>query len=592
MYPVRRFVFLFLLLIGSAGASAAEPACRLTVGIQETLDPVFFVETMAPTLAHLRKTMPQCRIASELFAPADIHRAAEKKSIDFFMADSGIFAYEESRVGARDLASRTGPMSKDPSRAVSSAIFVRADRTDMKTLADLKGRSVAAVDPLSFDGWLIAQALISREGFDADTFWGRRIFSDYHDPDVAELVLNGDADVGILKACELESLLRRHSYDPASLRIIRPETGGGLACRRSAPLYPDVVFASLPHVEPVILKRIARALLEQKPSDAGYAWGIAGDFKGVDELYRTLRLGPYSYLRSFNWDVFWEQYRTLILMLIGIVISGIVHIIRVNRLVDVRTAQLREALRRQEALEKEARLSRQKLSQVERAGVVSQMSGMLAHEVLQPVAALINFAGGLRMYTKKTYGDDPTVEHAAFVIREEARRVSEIVERVRAYAKGKSAPRETVRAADVVAAAVRTFEHSTTSENVRLDIRVPAGLVFTVNRLEMELVVFNLMKNGAAAMKDVEGKRLAVSASQENGRIRIEVRDAGPRMTDEAFSRLAEPVTSMKEDGLGLGLSICRAIAEHHGGRLDFRRGETGLTASVIVPAAEGEQHD
>lgn len=579
-----------LALFTQAGAVAGQDACTLRIGVQETLDPVFFVESMGPAMAHLRKAMPECRFQTELLSVSGLTKSASRKEIDLFMADSGIFAYLESREGAKSLAVRTQPKGTDPSRAVSSTVIVRADRADLRSIEDLQGKTVAAVDSSSFDGWLIAEALISREGYDPERFWRKRLFTSYRNPDVAELVLTGEADVGILRACELEGLLLGQDNGAEPFRVINPQRGGSLACLRSAPLYPDVVFASLPHADPKALKRITLVLLGSEPSYGGFAWGVAGDFRGVDELYRTLKRGPYSYLRVFNWTVFLEKYRTLLILCALLVVAVVVHIVRTNRLVFVRSQQLRNALAREERLELEARETRLRMSQIERSGVVSQMSGMLAHEVLQPVASLMNYAGGLRMYVAAKFGDDPTVTAAADAITEEAERVSQIVGRVRAYAKGRASQRVRTSVLEAVNNAVRTFRHSTTSENVQIRIHVPEDLVFIVNRLEIELVLYNLLQNGAAAMEREDEKLLDIFARIKGSDIELSVRDWGPPVPDEVFERLAVPVTSLKADGLGLGLTLCKSILEHHGGRLEFIRKSRGLQATVILAAEQGEQ--
>ena len=111
--------------------------------------------------------------------------------------------------------------------------------------------------------------------------------------------------------------------------------------------------------------------MSQPVSHDGYAWTIAADFKGVDELYKTLKLGPYSYLRTFNWQIFWERYMIWVLAGMFLIFLMLVHIVRVNRLVDLRTRQLRDSLEKQITLEHEARESRHRMAQIERAGIVS-----------------------------------------------------------------------------------------------------------------------------------------------------------------------------------------------------------------------------
>lgn len=83
-----------------------------------------------------------------------------------------------------------------------------------------------------------------------------------------------------------------------------------------------------------------------------------------------------------------------------------------------------------------------------------------------------------------------------------------------------------------------------------IDVDIPDSLHVWVNRLEMELVVYNLLKNGASAMKDCETKHIAIHAQTDGPNVRLCVRDFGPVIDDRTFEQLCSPVISMKSDGL------------------------------------------
>lgn len=338
-----------------AAISTCEESIQKTVriGIEETLDPEFFVETMGPTMAHLRAVFPNVAFKTETLSMEALSEVIREKRIDFFMSDSGLYAYEARTHGAKDIAVRTRPLAKDPSKASSSVVIVRADRHDLKVFEDLKGTTVVAESPKSFEGWLIIQAVLADKGFNPTNFWGKRLFTEYRSPNAAELVLAGEADVGILKACDFEQLLTSRNFRSSALRVIEAQKTDGLACLRSAPLYPNVVFASTSGGDPSFLKKLTMALLNQPPSHKGFSWGAAGDFVGVDQLYRSLKLGPYAYLRELNWQAVREEYLPHLLSFAGLIAALLIHSVYTKILVNVRTRQLRETLARQLDLEKE-----------------------------------------------------------------------------------------------------------------------------------------------------------------------------------------------------------------------------------------------
>lgn len=293
-----------------------------------------------------------------------------------------------------------------------------------------------------------------------------------------------------------------------------------------------------------------------------------------------------STLRELNWQAVREEYLPHLLGFAGLIAALLIHSVYTKILVNVRTRQLRETLARQLDLEKEARISRTRLSQMERAGIVSQLSGMLAHEMLQPVTSILNFAGGLRMCVNQRFQEDPAICRASEAISEEAHRIAAIVERVRSYAKDEDSPRICLKASTALEAALKTFQHSSTSEEVRTRVVIKHNPLIEVNKLEIELVLFNLMKNSAAAMADAPSKQLDLSIDQQNNKVIFSIRDFGPQLSEAVFAHLTEPLTSMKKDGLGLGLSLAKAIVERHGGRISFTRLADGLCAEVILPTA------
>lgn len=560
-----------------AAISTCEESIQKTVriGIEETLDPEFFVETMGPTMAHLRAVFPNVAFKTETLSMEALSEVIREKRIDFFMSDSGLYAYEARTHGAKDIAVRTRPLAKDPSKASSSVVIVRADRHDLKVFEDLKGTTVVAESPKSFEGWLIIQAVLADKGFNPTNFWGKRLFTEYRSPNAAELVLAGEADVGILKACDFEQLLTSRNFRSSALRVIEAQKTDGLACLRSAPLYPNVVFASTSGGDPSFLKKLTMALLNQPPSHKGFSWGAAGDFVGVDQLYRSLKLGPYAYLRELNWQAVREEYLPHLLGFAGLIAALLIHSVYTKILVNVRTRQLRETLARQLDLEKEARISRTRLSQMERAGIVSQLSGMLAHEMLQPVTSILNFAGGLRMCVNQRFQEDPAICRASEAISEEAHRIAAIVERVRSYAKDEDSPRICLKASTALEAALKTFQHSSTSEEVRTRVVIKHNPLIEVNKLEIELVLFNLMKNSAAAMADAPSMLTTDNTPGSTGEmLEIAVRDCRAKLIDMAEIQCLPGCPADRKHRVRLHNDVSRFIFVDPSGRRFCREDE------------------
>lgn len=108
--------------------------------------------------------------------------------------------------------------------------------------------------------------------------------------------------------------------------------------------------------------------------------------------------------------------------------------------------------------------------------------------------------------------------------------------------------------------------------------------------LELELAVVNLIRNAVEAVRGVESPRVVLEVSCVGNKVRFEVSDNGPKLSEEKIRALASPISSEKPEGLGLGLSIVKHLVERHLGELVFRSGGgaagDGLAADIILPTA------
>jgi PAS domain S-box-containing protein len=252
-----------------------------------------------------------------------------------------------------------------------------------------------------------------------------------------------------------------------------------------------------------------------------------------------------------------------------------------ERRVAERTAELEQAnLRlRAEIAEREeadARLqeSQSELFHAARLSAVGQMAGALAHELNQPLAAAANFVNAARRLLAS--GEHTRIETVSEVMAEaaaEVLRAGQIIRRLRAFVTvgGTERQPESLPALieEASALALTGAPASGVQAFFRFDPR--AARVF-VNRVEIQQVLVNLIRNALEAMGEGARRELEITAALlDEGTIEIAVADSGPGLAKEVSTRLFDPFFSTKSNGMGLGLSICRSIIEAHGGRL---RGE------------------
>ncbi len=223
------------------------------------------------------------------------------------------------------------------------------------------------------------------------------------------------------------------------------------------------------------------------------------------------------------------------------------------------------------------------LAHVQRVSEMGTLATSLAHELNQPLTAIANYVETARDMLHET-PDHATLE----VIREaldecatQSVRAGQIVRRLRDFiARGESERRieslERLITEASALALVGAGEH-----NLEVDVQLdPRADWVLVDRIQIQQVVLNLIRNAIEAMADSPVRRLLIYSEREpGGFVRITVADSGPGLTDDVAEHLFEPFRSTKEAGMGLGLSISAAIVAAHGGRIWAEPSKLGGTA-------------
>lgn len=505
---------------------------------------------------------------------------------DTFLILSSGDAVRFDALGLEEIATRRVAGSANVDRTIG-AVFVVPANSPIRALEDLKGRSVATTSPAAFEGWLVPMNEIARAGFDPEHFFSEALFTEWNVPDAATMVLSGQTEVAILSTCALEEAVAAGAIDPQALRVVheQPPVSAG-ACKRSTELFPDMMLASLPNAHPDVVRDVTVAVLTAPPDRRGYDWVSNNNRQRVLELMERLQLGPWAYLRDMSPSALVERYKLPLAALAAALLVLAVHVVRVNLLVRRRTRELMRESRRREAAAEALRASRQALANLERAGMVAQLSAMFAHELKQPLTAIVNYLTGIKML--RAQGTFDPVREAFPIDRslEAAYLAADIVERVRRSAKRQMPVPERANLCSILSCAMQ--HAGALKSSVAIERRQPDTPVWVdVDALEIELVLVNLIKNALEAVErtNPRGGRLEVSLRADGDRALVTVEDNGEALPDEIFCNLGKPHSSTKKEGLGLGLAVATSIAEAHRGHLAFeRRHPQGLRVTLTLP--------
>ena len=577
MFPLRSTAL--ALCLGAFLSAAPSSAAVLRLGVVTTTEPGFAATTVTPVVSEMEKLRPDDVVHVVQIAEHDLLNDIERERPDLLICSAWCFLNVLNDIGAHPVATRKTDRAASAVASIGAALVVRSDRTDLRTLEDLRGKKAAATLPHSVDGYPAVRLMLREKGFSDEKFFSGVNFLTFTVPDVLSAVLSGDADVSILPACALERAQEEGLVEPGLLRVIGLPPDGALACSRSTALYPDITAGILPWTPNELTRDFLTALLESGHAD-GYEWVATSDLRSVSNLYQELHLGRWAVLDDTSLSGLWKRYGRYAVFALLLVLLLIANEYRLKRLVEHRTAALTKTLREKELLARKEEAARERLASLERMGAISQLCAMIAHELKQPMGAVLNFLAVLRMRSGESIKDDPVAERAMEGAQNEARRMAEIVDRVRGYAKRQ---RRTPEPVDLCRTIDEALSHLKPGPQTTVRREAAPNVFVAGDPLELELLVLNLVKNAVQALDAAEGGTVTVKLARtdEFGAL-LSVTDDGPTLSDEIFAKLLKVSESVKEGGLGLGLAIVRNIVDEHGATLTIERlPERGLRVTV-----------
>jgi PAS domain S-box-containing protein len=211
------------------------------------------------------------------------------------------------------------------------------------------------------------------------------------------------------------------------------------------------------------------------------------------------------------------------------------------------------------------------LAHVMRMTTLGELTASIAHEVNQPLAAIVaNAEACLRWLGRGTPDLDAARRSVEWVI-DDGNRASEVIRRVRALAKKTDIEKVPLDVNDVIREVIVLVQRELISHQVSLRMELAPKLPMVLaDRVQLQQVMINLVMNGIEAMRSVTDRtrELVIGSLQETQQVLVSVTDRGVGISTEIADRLFNPFFTTKSGGMGMGLAICRSIMEGHGGRL------------------------
>jgi len=239
---------------------------------------------------------------------------------------------------------------------------------------------------------------------------------------------------------------------------------------------------------------------------------------------------------------------------------------------------------------------RDELAHVGRLSTMAQLASGLAHELSQPLGAILRNAEAAELLLQRSaQRSPPDLEEVQAILADICRddhRAGEVIDRMRGLLKRRSQEHSALDVGELVNDVLVLVQPDAASRKVRLGVELMPRLPpVRGDRVQLQQVLLNLILNGMDAMAEVapEARRLLVRARPAgSGTVEVAIADSGPGVSAAKLERLFEPFFTTKPDGMGLGLPISANIVTAHGGKLWAESGPTGATFFFTVPTSGG----
>ncbi|MDR9502254.1 MAG: PhnD/SsuA/transferrin family substrate-binding protein [Desulfurivibrionaceae bacterium] len=335
-----RTICLLLLLLCQPHLLWATPQ-TISIGVLAKSGEGVAVEKWSATADYLSTKLPDYHFTIVPLGFKEIHEAVDQRRVDFMLANSAFYVELEKRYGVRRIATLINQnLSGQQTTIFGGVIFTKADRHEINTLPDLKGKSFMAADPFSFGGWIVAWREFHKQGIDPLTDFKSLSYAGTHEG-VVQAVLAGTVDAGTARTDTLERMADNGAIQLDQLQILNQQPASDFPFLLSTALYPEWPMAAIKTTPDRLSRLVAGALMTMESNhpaalaSQSAGWTIPLNYQAVHECLFDLKIGPYKDYGTFSLaDVlsrYWRQLSILGLAVL-LVISASWYVLLLNRI--------------------------------------------------------------------------------------------------------------------------------------------------------------------------------------------------------------------------------------------------------------------
>ncbi|WAL80654.1 sensor histidine kinase [Shewanella sp. DAU305] len=561
-----------------------------------------------PLMGWLETQIPNSYFRLHPLTLDELAKGVETQGFDFVITNPGQSVMLARQYSLTWLATLRSPLNNGAAMQVGSALVVRAD-SPYHTLSDLKGCRLGIVSKNAFGGYLTLVYEAQLKGIDLPRFVGEIIPLGFPLDNLLyqlddqksgnDAAKDNRLDAAVVPVCQLELMQAEGLINIGHYRVLDNQTPVGFHCQVSTRLYPNWSMAKTNRASQSLAKSVTQALLAlpedhlaAKSSDSA-GWTTAVSQLAIDQLLKDLDMHPLQtpwWQRAWQWVKLHQQWAWFVLAIL--VLLNAYHFWLEYRF----SRRGRELINTQRQLTENRAL----LEHAQRIAIAGELGASLSHELNQPLAAIGHYCHGAEVRLQR--GTSPEeLQSVLMLIQQEVTRADSIISRLRNLLKKRPVSKQALYLHELVNETVPLLAYEFEQHQINLAVNVSGEpYLQSLDEVGMQQLLLNLLKNAAdACVQRLElepsGTEQIITQKPYTPTIDIDLRyqertllltvtDNGTGLT-EAASLLMQAFYSTKSEGLGLGLVICRDIAESHGGTFSLESAMGGgCQAQVAIP--------
>lgn len=561
-------LLIYICLLTITGLVKANSSV-IHLGVLDWRDEVNTGSNWKPTITALEKHFPSKQVELHKLDFEDIANALAEQQLDYLITNPGHYVQLSQTFQLAPLATLNNPFFEQPQQAIGSVVLVLAEQGQINSWQDLRKKNLGAVTYDAFGGFQLIWDELEQRGISPKTDIANWTLTGFPMEQLFSLLATAEVDAIVVRSCLAEMLAAEGQIKLNNYRVIGEQKHQGYPCLSSSQLYPDWPFLSTGKQSAIEVSQVLQALL--KPINNQPAqWSAPLSYQPVYELFERLRLGPFAAFPKNPLLKVAYQYRYLLFLILGLLLFSFAHHIRVGYLVSKRGQELKQAMLASQEKQKE-------LEHLSRFAVMGELAAGLAHELNQPLTAIVNYAQGsqrlLQPLNKEEFPLQESLLAAAQKIAAQGERAAEIIRNLRAFMRKGSHGQEALCPQQLLQEVSLFMDTSLQQKNIELKVHLPEKLpLIRANRVEFLQILINLVSNAIDAMQQKSSGRIDVFVEQDTERqvLVFDLVDQGDGLNKETELRVFEPFFTTRSQGMGLGLSLSKTLASAQGASLSL----------------------